>query len=92
MPRCLAGDCATGLTIASGVSIERLWTVGAITLQSTAVTVGSKLSPLQPVGNLRPAGQTTTIKLGWIYRKPENTTTIIIIINEMLRKRKRKRS
>lgn len=33
----------TGLTIMSGVSIDRVWTIGVITLQNTSVTVSSKL-------------------------------------------------
>jgi len=74
MPRCLAGNYATGLTILSGVSIDRMWTAGVIALQHTSVIVGSNLLLLQPLGNLRPTGQAATNKLGWIYRKPENTT------------------
>ena len=76
----MSDNTATGLTIVSGVSIDRVWTTGVIVLQHTSVTVGSNLLLLQPIGNLWPAGQATRNKLGWIYRKPENKIIIIIII------------
>ena len=80
MPRCMSDNSATGLTIVSGVSIDRILATGVIALQHTSVTVGSNLLLLQLLGNLRPSGQTTVNKLGRIYRKPDNTIIIIIII------------
>jgi hypothetical protein len=71
----MSDNPATGLTIVPGVSIDRMWTTGVIALQHTSVAVGSNHLPLQPLGNLRQAGQATWNKLGWIYRKLENTTT-----------------
>ena len=70
MPRCMFDNSATGLTIVSVVSIDLMLATGVIALQHTSVTVGSNLLLLQPLGNLRPAGQATGNKLGWIYRKP----------------------